>query len=130
MLLFSVFSCYLIVVCLYGHFIFLIFFFQVTGWLVGWLHWLFTAWAFSSCSEQGLSPRGACASHCGGFSCGAQILGGRGFGRCDAWTQLPNSMWNLEQGNEPTLPAWAGRFSATGPPGKSKHLKIARQERF
>ena len=42
------------------------------------------AWAFSSCSEQGLlSSCGAWASHCGGFSrCGARALGLLGFSNC------------------------------------------------
>ena len=51
-------------------FIFLKFFLAVLG-----LHCC--AWAFSSCGEQGATPRcGARASHCGGFSyCGAWALG-------------------------------------------------------
>ena len=80
LLLLFVFSCYLIVVSLCGHFIlFFKFFFLsvfIGYFLVGWLDWLFAAWAFSSCSEQGLLPRGAHASQCGSVSCGAQALGG------------------------------------------------------
>ena len=30
-------------------------FFDLFGWLVGWLHWVFFAvWTFSTCGEQGL----------------------------------------------------------------------------
>ena len=38
---------------------------------------------FSSCSRWGLlSSHGVRASHCGGFSCGTQVLGLEGFGSC------------------------------------------------
>ena len=74
--------------------------------------------AFSSCGEWGLLSR--CvewASHCGGFSCGAQTL--------DVWTSivvacgslLPYGMWNLSRsGIETVSLALAGKFLTTGSP--------------
>ena len=64
--------------------------------------------AFSSYRERGLlSSCGEQASHCGGFSCGAQA-------------QLSCGMWGLPKAEvEPVSPALAGRLSTTRPPGKS-----------
>ena len=80
------------------------------------------------------------ASHCGGFSCcGAQLLGprasgvaehglsscglralGLGLSSCGARAYLLHGMWNPPgPGIEPMLPALAGRFLSTVPPGKS-----------
>ena len=89
------------------------------------LHW--TTRGFSSCGEweplfaevHGLLLRS--------FSCcGAQAVGARasvaaqlGLSRCGAWAWLPRGMWDLpEPGMEPTSPALAGRFLATGSPGR------------
>ena len=50
------------------------------------LHWC--AWAFFSCSEQGLFPScGVWASYCRDFSCGAQAVACVGFQSCGAWVQ-------------------------------------------
>ena len=88
--------------------------------------------------EQGpLSSCGARASHCGVFSCwaGAEHAGFSGCGvraqslrfpgsraqaySCGAWTWLLCCMWNLPgPGIEPMLPALAGGFFTTEPPGK------------
>ena len=47
---------------------------------------LHCTWAFSICSEQGLSRCDARASHWGGFSsCGAQAVGSMGFSSCGPW---------------------------------------------
>ena len=51
-----------------------------------------------------------------------QITGSRVYGlsSCGTWAYLPYDMWNLlTPGIEPLSPALAGRFSTTGPPGKS-----------
>ena len=83
-------------------------------------HWVFfAARSSSSCSEQGLLPsRSAWASPCGGFSC------------CRAWAlELRLSGCGFialrhvdlsGSGIKPMSPALAGRFSTTGPPGKSQ----------
>ena len=43
-----------------------------------------------------------------------------GLGSCGAWAELPHGTWHLPRpGIEPVSLALAGRFSATGPPGKS-----------
>ena len=53
-------------------------------------------------------------------SLAAEALGHAGFSSCDAWAQLPCGMWNLPKaGIKLVLPALAGRFLPTGPPGKS-----------
>ena len=60
--------------------------------------------AFSSCGEQGSLS-----------SCGVQPPRS-----CGMWAQLPHSLWNRPgPGIEPMLPALAGGFLHTGPPGKS-----------
>ena len=60
--------------------------------------------AFSSCGEQGSLS-----------SCGVQPPRS-----CGMWAQLPHSLWNPPgPGIEPMLPALAGGFLHTGPPGKS-----------
>ena len=78
------------------------------------------------------------ASHCIGFSCGAQALGTwtsvgamrglsscgswaleRRLSSCAAWAQLLCGMWDHPRlGMEPMFPAWAGGFFTTEPPGK------------
>ena len=65
-------------------------------------------WALSSCREWGLlSSCSEQASHCCGFSCGAQA-------------QLSRGLWGLPRGEvEPVSPALTGRLSTTRPPGKS-----------
>ena len=90
--------------------------------------------AFSSFSEWGLfSSCGTQASHCSDISCcGAQALGYTGFSSCGSQgpecgllscgpsAQLPQGMWDLPRsGIEPVSLALQGRFSTTGPPGKS-----------
>ena len=63
--------------------------------------------ASSSCSERGYSGCGEQASHCRGFSCGAQA-------------PLSRGMWRLPKAEiEPVCPAWTGRLSTARPPGKS-----------
>ena len=89
-----------------------------------------------------LSSCGAWASHCSGFSCGAQALGtqasvtaAHGFNSCSSWpvkhrisscdaqAQLLCGMWNLPRPGIKLLPpALAGRFLITGPPGKSDRI--------
>ena len=90
------------------------------------------AWAFSSCGEQGrLFSCSTQASYCGGFTRGAQALGPEGFCSCGLWAQqlwladsralaqLHLSMWGLPiPGIKPVLPAQAGGFLSTVPPGK------------
>ena len=81
---------------------------------------------------------GARASHCGGFSCGAQGPGAqasvvvarrlsscgssvleRRLSSCGARAQLLRCMWDLPgPGLEPVSPALAGGFLTTAPPGK------------
>ena len=81
---------------------------------------------------------GAWASHCGGFSCGAQPLGvrasvvvARGLSSCGSWALerrlstcgaqawLLRSVWDLPgPGVEPVFPALAGGFLTLAPPGK------------
>ena len=78
---------------------------------------------------------GTLASHCGGFSCGAQAPVVHrlsscsphalecGHSSCGAWAWLPCSMWDLPgQGIEPVSPALAVRFLTTGSSGKSLTL--------
>ena len=64
--------------------------------------------ALSSCREWGLlSSCSEQASHCCGFSCGAQA-------------QLSRGLWGLPRAEvEPVSPALTGRLSTTRPPGKS-----------
>ena len=64
--------------------------------------------ALSSCREWGLlSSCSEQASHCCGFSCGAQA-------------QLSCGTWGLPKAEvEPVSPALTGRLSTTRPPGKS-----------
>ena len=93
-----------------------------------WLHRVFT-------EPRGVSLVAASGSHSAevhglllrSFSCcGAQAVGARasvaaqlGLSRCGAWAWLPRGMWDLpEPGMEPTSPALAGRFLATGSPGR------------
>ena len=70
---------------------------------------------------------GVWASHCGGLSCcRAQALGAwasvivaRRLSSCGARAQLFHDMWDLPgPGLEPVLPALAGGFLTTAPPGK------------
>jgi len=77
--------------------------------------------AFSSWRRIGATLcRGAQASHCVGFSCGAQALGHMGFSGCGAGTLLVHSVWDLlRPGMEPMFPALAGRFLSSLPLGKS-----------
>ena len=78
--------------------------------------------------SRGYSSCGACASHCGGFSCcGARALGtrasvvvARGLSSCGSRAQLLHDMWDLPRpGLEPMSPALAGGFLTTAPPRKS-----------
>ena len=65
---------------------------------------------------------GAKASPCGGLSCcTTQAVGHVGFSSCGTWAYLPRGMWDLPwPGIKPMLPALAGGFLTTGPPGKSR----------
>ena len=86
------------------------------------LRWAFIAVCRLSLvdGELGLLCRGAQASHCVGFSCGAQALGRVGFSGCGAGTLLIHSMWDLlRPGMEPMFPALTGRFLSSLPLGKS-----------
>ena len=90
-----------------------------------WLCFVFTAaHAFSDWGEQGqLSNCDAQASHCSGSWSQSQGSRHWSFSSCSTQVQLPHSMWNFSgPGIEPTSPALAGRFSATGPPRKSSLL--------
>ena len=91
--------------------------------------------AFSICRELGLlSSRGAEASRCGSFSCGARALGHMGFSSCGSWVlERVGSVVTVQGPSGPTAcgiliprpgielvsPALAGRFLTTGRPGKS-----------
>ena len=95
--------------------------------------WLQRAGATLRCSAQ--------ASHCGGFSCGAQavcmwvsVVVAHGLNSCGSWAlecrlsscgaraQLLHGMWDLPgPGLEPMSPALAGGFLTTVPPGKPQH---------
>ena len=47
------------------------------------------------------------------------------FNSCGAWVYLIRGIWNLPRpGIEPMSPALAGRFSITGPPGKSQFYSL------
>ena len=78
---------------------------------------------------------GVRASHCGGFSCVAQVQGLRlwhtgsvtaapealelRLSSCDAWARLLRVMWDLPvSGIEPVSPALGGRFFTAEPRGK------------
>ena len=80
------------------------------------------AWAFFSCGKRGLySSCGVWASHCNGFSGGAQALESAGFSicssralncglsSCGSWSYLLHGMWNLLRPEiKPVSPALAG----------------------
>ena len=97
-----------------------------------WSHWVFIAVClFSNCREQGL-PSGcsAQASHCRGFSGGAQALGGRAsVVACTRLAALPpvKSSWTKDRTR---VHALAGRVLPTEPPRKpneitsGKHLRM------
>ena len=81
---------------------------------------LFTAVA-SPAAELGLSGSRASADVvvCGLSSSNSPALE-LGLSSCGAWPSLPGGMWALSRPEiEPVSPALAGRFSTTGPPGKS-----------
>ena len=82
--------------------------------------------ALSSCGKWELLPScGAEASHCSGACCRAWALECLGFRSCGTWAWLPCSMWDLPRPRiEPMSHALAGRFSTTGPSGKSHHLSL------
>ena len=81
----------------------------------------------SSLLLVGFSSCGPWASHYGGFSCcRAQAPGHEGFSSWGAWAELPRGMWNLPRlltKQLHCLPAVAGKFLTTGPPGKSPRGK-------
>ena len=97
-----------------------------------WLHWVFIALGlFPNCRQRGL-PSGcsAQASHCRGFSGGAQALGGwASVVACTRLAALPpvKSSWTKDRTR---VPALAGRFLPTEPPRKpneitsGKHLRM------
>ena len=82
---------------------------------------------FFSCGKQGpLSSCGTDASCCVGFCyCGARALGHLGFSSTGPWAQSLQGIWNLPGlGIKPVLPALAGEFLTTGPPGKPRYFLI------
>ena len=100
-----------------GFFFFKIYLFLAVLGLCCWVQALSRA----GCGEQGLfSSRCAQASLCGVLAgCGARALGSWVSG-CGTWAQWSHDVWGLPRpGMEPVSPALAGRFWATGPPGKS-----------
>ena len=96
--------------------------------------------AFLSCDEQGELPSscGVWASHCGGFSCGAQVQGEQAsvvaahglsscgsralehkLNSCGPQAHLLHGMWNPPRsGIKSMSPALAGRLFTTEPQGK------------
>ena len=81
---------------------------------------------YSSCAQ---------ASHCGGFSCGAQTLEHAGFSSCGShalehrvsscggWVKLLHGVWGfLGSGIKPVSSAVARDFFPTAPPGKPSLL--------
>ena len=93
-----------------------------------------SAWAFSSCSEQGLlSSHAVSTSHCSGFSyCRAHPLGHVGFSSCGSQAYSTGSITVVhglhcssvcgifpDQGSNPASPASATGFFTTKPPGKA-----------
>ena len=74
-----------------------------------------------NCCEQGLLSRcSAWATHWGGFSCCRAWALEHRLSNCSSWVQLPCSTWDLRGAEiEPVSPPLVGRFSASGPPGKS-----------
>ena len=71
---------------------------------------------------RGLSSCGSWALERRLSSCGSQALELR-LSSCGSWASLLCSMWDLPRpGLEPALPALAGRFLTTVPPGKSLYL--------
>ena len=73
-------------------------------------------WAFSSCGEQRLL---FVAMH--GWSTSSRHR----LSSCGTQAQLPCGMWDLPRpGVEPMLPAFAGGFLTTGPPGMSTLYRI------
>ena len=111
---------------------------QFTLFIYFWPHWVFVccAWAFSSCSEQGLLftaiHRLLVVASRGGFSWGAQALGVRALvcavcrlSSCGAQALLLLGMWNLLGPRiEPVPPALADGFLSIVPPGKSWTIVI------
>ena len=74
---------------------------------------------FSCCGARALGPRASVVVACGLSSCCSRALEHRP-SNCGARAFLLRSMWDLPRpGLEPVLPASAGRFLSTGPPGKS-----------
>ena len=74
---------------------------------------------FSCCGAQLLGPRASGVAEHGLSSCGLRALG-FGLSSCGARASLLHGMWNPPgPGIEPMLPALAGRFLSTVPPGKS-----------
>ena len=96
---------------------------------MGGLHWIFVAVHRLSLVEvsRAALPCGAQATHCSGFSCGAQALGtgasvvvACGVRSCGALVYLLQNMWNFpEPGIEPVSPALGGGFLSTVLSGKS-----------
>ena len=89
----------------------------------------------SSCGEPGLLSSCAQASHCGGFSCGAQALEHAGLrscgshalehrvSSCGGWVKLLHGVWGfLGSGIKPVSSALARDFFTTAPPGKPSLL--------
>ena len=72
------------------------------------------------------------ASHCDGFSYGAQasVLAAYGLRGCSVWAYLLHGMWDLPRsGIELMSPALAGRSFPTAPPGKSSWRLIDQLEK-
>ena len=99
---------------------------------------------FYGIQHNSVCGAGAQASHCGGFSCcRARILGCVDFSSCVSWTleyrlsgyspwaQLPHSTCDLTRpGMKVMSSVLAGGFLSTGPPGKSRHIKIFKSQLF
>ena len=96
---------------------------------MGGLHWIFVAVHRLSLVEvnRAALPCVAQATHCSGFSCGAQALGtgasvvaACGVRSCGALVYLLQNMWNFpEPGIEPVSPALGGGLLSTVLSGKS-----------
>ena len=135
--------------CVLGHmvFLFLLYFFYFFI-LLALRGLCCRTWTFPSCGKRGYSSCSTWASHFSGFSCcRARALRHSGFSTCSmralecglsssaAQAELPCGMWNLLPGRgiQPVSPAGresAGRFSATGPPGKFQVLQYFTSDKF
>ena len=78
------------------------------------LHWVFVA----ACGPSPVAARGV-AAH-GLLTAVTSLAVEHRLSSCGTRVQFPCGMWNLRGSRiKPVLPALAGRFPTTGPPGKS-----------